>query len=655
VPDISIPLQNILTDLDNPVDLTTLSIDEAIIYIKELYSFASSALDVSIAGDIVTISIPEEQNYRTSEALQTYKRAVRAAERGRYRPAIRMFRDVLQVLPAHAEARRNLAMAYMEVDDSKTAKRYLAEVLRLKPDDAWAFLILGNLYVQFENDLESAGRLYQRAYELNPDDAYLLNSYGAFKAKRGDSDEARTLFRKAVEAAPDYPNPRYGLALSYAQEGQLNSALNALEDLFAMPQSQDARTEPVYEQARALYLDVNRRTAQENDALITGRLEEAIEDHTAETGYPVDLERDDSLSVAATTKLAWVYGQSRHIIRYKATAPAILPHLIAHEFEHIRLAHEARQAGRSKLFTSTARLEEYALGGSNGNRRKLQRRGFSDQMAADFMNRVTRGLANQLFNIPLDMIIEQRLYDQYDFLRPSQVVSLHATQLENLQALTDRTLRDIVPPFIYQSNIAMNCAYALFTDLLLQGATACATPYRKSRQFSTGRKLFQAWRKSMRQFQPGDEYDLVDQFARILKLEEWYEWQPDSRAAESNLSTDVSALPGTDGPTNLELLEQKEPATVVYLIGALKRFEDMDNEKVLQVASEAAMLGRYGLDYASPEPKYTLHSLPDEQFSGLQLMCLMYVGFKRVDPSLDTGLPFADAYSTALDMHQSNA
>jgi hypothetical protein len=65
------------------------------------------------------------------------------------------------------------------------------------------------------------------------------------------------------------------------------------------------------------------------------------------------------------------------------------------------------------------------------------------------------------------------------------------------------------------------------------------------------------------------------------------------------------------------------------------------------------MLGRYGLDYASSEPKYKLRSLPDKQFSGLRLMCLMCVGFKRVDPSLDTGLPFADAYSTALTLYQS--
>ena len=168
-----------------------------------------------------------------------------------------------------------------------------------------------------------------------------------------------------------------------------------------------------------------------------------------------------------------------------------------------------------------------ALQGSNGSKRKLQQRGLSNQAIADFMHKITTGLANQLFNVPLDMVIEQRLHDRYDFLHPSQVASLHATQLENQQALTDETLREIVPPRIYQANIAMNCAYALFTDALFNGATAYATPYRKSRLSATGRKLFHVWQKSIPKFEPGDEYDLVDQFARILKLEEWYEWRLD--------------------------------------------------------------------------------------------------------------------------------
>jgi len=650
VSDISIPLQDILTDPDHPTDLSILPEDEASALVRELYGFIPSPLDISITGGTVTISIPQVDDYRSTQALQTYKRAVRSAEQGKYQAAIRMFQDVLKVLPAHIDARRNLAMACMESGDGKAAKLHLVEVLRLKPDDAWAWLILANVYMQFDGDLTAADRFYQKAHELGPDDVFLLNNYGTLKAKQGHLDHARALFREAIKGDPSYPNPRYGLALSYEREGQPDRALVALEELFAQPQSQDPRSKPVYDEARALYVDVNRRIAQDSHTEIMERLREALEDHAARTGYPIDLEQDDTLSVKASTKLAWVYGRPRHIIKYRATEPVILTHLIAHEFEHIQLAYEARQAGRGKVFTSTDIVREYATDDSHGGKHRLQRKGFSDGLIADFMNRLTSGLANQLFNAPLDMVIEHRLRDRYHFIRPSQVVSLHATQLENLQALTDKSLRDMVPPRIYQGNIAMNCAYALFTDFLLAGATAYAVPYRQSRLFSTGHRLFEVWKNRMPDLRPGDEYDLVDEFATILDLQEWYEWRSENGGGKAS---DSSVLPGLEGPTNLELLRQKEPAVVMYLLGALQRFENMDDGEVLQVASEISLMGRFGLDYASSEQKYTLRSLPGESFSGLQLMCLMHVALKRVEPSADTGMPFDEAYATALSMHQS--
>jgi hypothetical protein len=47
-----------------------------------------------------------------------------------------------------------------------------------------------------------------------------------------------------------------------------------------------------------------------------------------------------------------------------------------------------------------------------------------------------------------------------------------------------------------------------------------------------------------------------------------------------------------------------------------------------------------------------LQALPNERFSGLQLMCLMHVGLKRVEPSLDPETGLDDAYSRALSLYQ---
>ena len=470
---ITIPLDDVFTDPENPIDLTALPADEAVHHLTEIYSFLPPGSDVSVTGDLVTLTIPEPDDYRAREALGTYDRAVRYAERGKYDRAISLFREALDVLPAHADARRNLAMALMETGDAGATKQVLAELLRLQPDDARAFLILGNAYAQFDGDLESAERFYRTAYELDPDYVYLLNSYAALKARQGHFDDARRLFQSAIDKDPDSPNPRYGLALLNHRQGHPEQALSALQRLFERPPARDPRTEPVYVEARGLYVEVNRTVAEDNHAEMLARLQDAFEDYAADTGYPIELQQDDSLKVPATTKLAWVYGRAHHVIQYRpTTAPAILPHLIAHEFEHIRLAYEARQAGRDKVFVSTDRITQDVLDTSSRAQRELRRRGVGDQAIVDFMHQITTGLTSQLFNAPLDMVIEHRVYHRLPFLRPNQVVSLHATQLENVQALTDESLAGSVPPRIYQSNVAMNCAYALFTDHLLNGATA---------------------------------------------------------------------------------------------------------------------------------------------------------------------------------------
>ncbi len=78
----------------------------------------------------------------------------------------------------------------------------------------------------------------------------------------------------------------------------------------------------------------------------------------------------------------------------------------------------------------------------------------------------------------------------------------------------------------------------------------------------------------------------------------------------------------------------------------------MPVEKVREVAFEIGMVGRNGLDYASPDKKYALKSLPDEQFSGLRLMCLMFAGFKRIAPEHDLRMDLNEPFLTALEMFQ---
>jgi hypothetical protein len=125
---------------------------------------------------------------------------------------------------------------------------------------------------------------------------------------------------------------------------------------------------------------------------------------------------------------------------------------------------------------------------------------------------------------------------------------------------------------------------------------------------------------------------------------------PVFQRAEQLLASIRKEIRERGGPTNPELLQEKHPAAVWHLLDALKRFDSLDPRRVGEITFEVARLGESGLDYANPEKKYPLSAYPGESFSGLQLMCLMYAGFKRIAPDQDTGMDLNAPWITALEL-----
>lgn len=90
---------------------------------------------------------------------------------------------------------------------------------------------------------------------------------------------------------------------------------------------------------------------------------------------------------------------------------------------------------------------------------------------------------------------------------------------------------------------------------------------------------------------------------------------------------------------------------VMYLLGAMERFDGMNRQQVQQITFEIAMLGRRGLDVNDSAQKYQLRSLQG-RFSGLQLVCIEYAGFKILDPSVDIGFDLSREHELAGGLHE---
>ncbi|MCB1318874.1 MAG: hypothetical protein KDK34_01410, partial [Leptospiraceae bacterium] len=509
----------------------------------------------------------------------------------------------------------------------------------------WAYLLMGNLYNQ-EKEYDTAESYYKKSYSLNPEDPYLLNSYATLEANRGNPDAAEKYFRETINVDAAYPNPYLGLSIHYMNTRKLPEASQILEELFSVDvDTSDIRNQNILREATKRYIAVQKELAadrfENNMALIDGHRKQVERDHNCS----IIIKEDPALEVVtARAELAWNHNRDHHVIRYRVTDRTRVPHLVAHELEHIILEQDARAAGKQQRFAMTGAIKSRLINQYAGHAHTLKQRGFDSHRAGQFMTQIIEGLANQLYNIPLDIIIENRLYQKYPELRASQFVSVLETHMTNVQILQRNDIRQITPPDIHQNSNAFNCALDIAMEALFQNRYPFSRPYRDQRYVKilrAGENLYSIATEYIGESSPAEEYSLVDEFARELDLENWYQWIHQSGETETAETSEEN-----------HGLKQKSPATIMYLLSALERFENQPAHVISQTGMEIGMLGTTGIDYNDPDRKYTIKAFPGEQFTGLQLLCIMYVAFQKTDPSLNTGLDFKNEYQTALTLYQ---
>ncbi|MFZ4774886.1 MAG: tetratricopeptide repeat protein [Terrimicrobiaceae bacterium] len=616
--------------------------------IRQQFDYLPGELDVTIHDGVATIRFEEASQSERSEALRLFEKAGKRAASGEFQKARDIYRRVLELDPAMADARRELAMTLFELGDMPGAKDQLIDALRLKPDDAWSYVVLANIYVKHDRDFATAARFLTRALELKPGDPYALNSLAAVSQELGDSDKALHCFDEAIASNPEFANAWFGKALLFSQQDQPSRAVEVLGEMFQRARMKDTRSQPVFSEARRLYLAEEGRLAEAQYSDCFKALESFKAEISSLSGFPVIVQSDVATGqLSGIAQMAWKHGRDRHIVKIsERITPPLFAHVAYHEIAHIRFEAEARLRGVNRWFATSEASREHAHGSLGPDLKKLERQGYSGEAISKVERTLVGGLCGSLFNTPLDLLIESRLHREVTVLRSAQFVSLHRLAEEALAATTDPEVRKITPIKILRASTALNGTAALFLDDLTNGATAFWPRYEKLDGASLSPRLFKIFQDRQDSLRPGEEYDLVDEFGEVLGLTGWFEWQPDPGTHEL---TEGLAKEGT---TNPGLLKQKYPAAVWFLLAALKRYSSLPVEKVREIAFEIALLGQRGLDYASPEAKYTLRSLPGESFSGLQLMCLMHAGFQQIAPEHETGMDLAEPFLMALELFQ---
>ena len=523
---ITIPLENLLKPGSAPdadrIDLLAVGSEVA-----RQYHFLPQPVFVEIEGNQVVIEFPDASDQNKAEAARLAGRAAKHASNGDCQRAIRIWKRVLELVPSDLVTRRDLGMAYVELGDVAKARQCLAEALLIDPEDPGSLVALANLEND-QKDYAKAETYARKALAAAPQDPLAKNCFGAVLFRTERFDQALGVFQDTIKSDPQFATPYSTAAYIYLRQGHLELADQTLRNMFARTKEQDVRCKPLFAQARRMFGRVQVALADKHQAEQRQAVDALFDSVKEQTGCPVRvIEEHCDQAPVGLVEFAWQHRRDHHRILVRPVYPQILqPHLWAHQAMYIRQGYEAWQAGRSRLFYLTEDQRLAVLGAFESRVHRLRREGYELEWLRDRILVLVGSLFNGLYSIPLGMVAETRILQEMPVLAPQQFLALTTSDYQGTGDGT-QLLSRLMPARYLRALAGLYGVHALFMDSLCPGASDCADKYRQWDGFELAQKLWQHWQAKIRTLQPGDDYDLVDEFADILGLRGLYSWHPD--------------------------------------------------------------------------------------------------------------------------------
>ena len=384
-------------------------------------------------------------------------------------------------------------------------------------------------------------------------------------------------------------------------------------------------------------------------------------------GKEIDIVEDAGIPTAAKIEFAENYNKEKHIVKYKPEYPAV-EHLIMHELVHLDFVIEARKEDLNQLFTSTQQHKAAFINGIETTIKKLNKMGIAEDAIASYCSGLFDGMNRQVYNTPIDLFIEDFLYNEFAELRPYQFLSLYSLIQEGIKAVTDKKMVELSPTDIVSKSKVLNIVTALqYKELYGIDCTKDfqATPT----ELKQAQGFYEEYGQYKDNKEPAEEYELVLHWAEDLQLDKNFELinEKEYRTKRTDIDNLLASI--EKDPYDVE---SKDPykerdmkkfqqsqqkigtnmAVVMFMVDALQYFDGKPKEEIKKVAFEIAMFGTQG--YSPDKKDYSVPSIPNKQFSGYHILAYYYVSWSLAVPEMVTQLqlPYDKEYELATSMHK---
>lgn len=574
-----------------------------------------------------------------------------------------MLKILIKKNPTNSEYHRIMGQILSDEGEQDEAINSLIEALRWDSKNAWALLMMGNIFAKFKNDIPTAMKYYDQALVAKPNDNITMNNIGANLMQQGKLEEAKKYFWEAIRINDKYPNTHFALGMIAEMESDMQSAFYSTINAIKFNKSKDV----LYQNSLRQAFEISKKIiATDSGKKIYREYRHKLE---FEGDRRIDIVQDEEIPTAAKFEFAENYERDVHIVRYKPSYPAV-EHLIMHELVHLDFVIQARKDDLNQLFISNQSHKTQFIKGLEPTIKKFNKMGISENSIADYCSNLFEGMNRQVFNTPIDLFIEQFLFTEFPDLRAYQFISLYTMLQEGLKAVTDKKIVELSPKDIISKSKVYNLVNAIqFKELFgldyIKEFNATPSELKQANDF------YEEYQQYSDDKEPAEEYELVLHWAEDLELNKNFELvnekefrtkRTDIEELLSSIEKDPYDLESKDPYKKREMEKFQNSqqsigtnmAVVMFMVEALEFFNGMPKEEIKKIAFEIAMQGTQG--YSPDKQNYRISSIEGKKFSGYHILAYYYVSWALAVPEMlsQLQLPYDEEYKLALTMHNPN-
>jgi tetratricopeptide (TPR) repeat protein len=620
-------------------------------FLKRFYTEGPFEPSIEITDEIVTIKIDSK---KIIEDKVSYQQLINLCEKGQFDKAKPIVQGLISKSPNVSEYYRILGQILSDEGDQEEAINNLIDALRWNPKNEWALLMMGNIFAKHKQDIDTAMKYYNQVLVVKPNDNIALNNIGANLMQLGNTKEAIEYFNKALKIDSNYPNTHYALGLVSEMEQDFESAFKYSLDAIKVNKNKDGLYGNSFrlaiESAQKLVENINGKKIVEDFASVLEK----------QCGKIIRVEIDDEIPTAAKIEFAENYDRDYHLVKYKSTYPAV-EHLVMHELMHLELTLEARENKLNQLFITNQSFKSKFFYSLEKFAKKLNSKGISEESISNYFQALFDGINRQIFNTPIDLFIEDRIYNNYPEIRPFQFLSILAMTQEGIQATTKPEIVKNSPSVIISKSKIFNLINSLhFKELYEIDLIGDHKP--TTLELNQAKELYKEFVEYRNDKAPAEEFELVQHWAEDLNLDGYFELVPEDNYRRKTIEEVLSEI--EEDPFGLNTVDSSKERKMkkfldshsdeslnsvvsMYMVGAIEFFSSMSNSKIKALAFEFATLGMSGID--PKKDGYTIPSIKNKSFSGYKALAYYYVSWAIGIPEMlaQLQMPFDKEFEMA--------